>query len=148
MKKEKNITYQIAILAFLFVISTVMVTSAPFQMLSDVNSNFASNFSFKLANAADDDSNGDNKSDQDFAQEAEVEEEDQESNQDFAQEAEVEEEDQESNQDFAQEAEVEEEDQESNQDFAQEAEVEDVDQESDQEAEVEDVDQESDQESD
>src|SRR5215217_3741717 len=141
MKKEKNITYQIAILAFLFVISTVMVTSAPFQMLSDVNSNFASNFSFKLANAADDDSNGDNKSDQDFAQEAEVEEEDQESNQDFAQEAEVEEEDQESNQDFAQEAEVEEEDQESNQDFAQEAEVEEEDQESNQdfakEAEVE-----------
>ena len=55
MKREKNVTYQIAILAFVFVISTVMVTSTPFQMLSDVNSNFSSNLPFNLANAQESD---------------------------------------------------------------------------------------------
>ncbi len=69
MKKEKNVTYQIAILAFVFVISTVMVTSAPFQMLSDVNSSFSSNLSFQLANAQGNDE--DNSSDPSFEQETE-----------------------------------------------------------------------------
>src|SRR5215213_8189828 len=54
MKKQRNLSYHISILAFLFVISTVMVTSSPFQMLLDVNPSFKSTFSFKLANAADD----------------------------------------------------------------------------------------------
>ena len=34
-----------------------MVTSSPFQMLLDVNRNFKSTSSFKLANAADDEEN-------------------------------------------------------------------------------------------
>src|SRR5215208_3488879 len=54
MKKQRNLSYHISILAFLFVMSTVMVTSSPFQMLLDVNPSFKSTFSFKLANAADD----------------------------------------------------------------------------------------------
>src|SRR5215210_3911480 len=54
MKKQRNLSYHISILAFLFVISAVMVTSSPFQMLLDVNPTFKSTFSFKLANAADD----------------------------------------------------------------------------------------------
>src|SRR5215210_1255381 len=57
MKKQKNLSYHISILAFLFVISTVMVTSSPFQMLLDVNPSFKSTLSFKLANAADDKEN-------------------------------------------------------------------------------------------
>src|SRR5215212_467622 len=54
MKTQRNLSYHISILAFLFVISAVMVTSSPFQMLLDVNPSFKSTFSFKLANAADD----------------------------------------------------------------------------------------------
>src|SRR5215213_624511 len=54
MKKQRNLSYHISILAFLFVMSTVMVTSSPFQMLLDVNPSFKSTLSLKLANAADD----------------------------------------------------------------------------------------------
>src|SRR5829696_7568505 len=54
MKKQRNLSYHISILAFLFVISTVMVTSSPFQMLLDVNPSFKSTLSLKLANAVDD----------------------------------------------------------------------------------------------
>src|SRR5688500_16487218 len=57
MKKQRNLSYHISILAFLFVISTVMVTSLPFQMLLDVNTSFKSTLSFQLANAADDKEN-------------------------------------------------------------------------------------------
>src|SRR5918993_433516 len=57
MKKQRNLSYHISILAFLFVISIVMVTSSPLQMLLDVNPNFKSTLSFKLANAADDEEN-------------------------------------------------------------------------------------------
>ena len=53
MKKQSNLSYNISILAFLFVMSTAMVTSSPFQMLLDVDPSFKSNLSFKLANAAD-----------------------------------------------------------------------------------------------
>ena len=80
MKKQRNLSYHISILAFLFVISTVMVTSSPFQMLLDVNPSFKSTLSFKLANAADDKENSadvqeveqedvkDEESDQEFDQ--------------------------------------------------------------------------------
>ncbi|MGZ5490252.1 MAG: hypothetical protein ACXW2E_08025, partial [Nitrososphaeraceae archaeon] len=57
MKKQRNLSYNICILAFLFVISSVMVTSSPFQMLLNVNPIFNSNLLFKLANAADDEEN-------------------------------------------------------------------------------------------
>src|SRR5918993_2504902 len=57
MKKQRNLSYHLSILAFLFVISIVMVTSSPLQMLLDVNPNFKSTLSFKLANAADDKEN-------------------------------------------------------------------------------------------
>ncbi|MGH9999888.1 MAG: hypothetical protein ACRD6Q_01580, partial [Nitrososphaeraceae archaeon] len=57
MKKQRNLSYHISIIAFLFVISTVMVTSSPFQMLLDINPSFKSTLSFKLANAADDKEN-------------------------------------------------------------------------------------------
>ena len=53
MKIQRNLSYNISILAFLLVMSTAMVTSSPFQMLLDVNPSFKSNLSFKLANAAD-----------------------------------------------------------------------------------------------
>src|SRR5918993_693910 len=80
MKKQRNLSYHISILAFLFVISIVMVTSSPLQMLLDVNPNFKSTLSFKLANAADDKENSadvqeveqedvkDDKSEQEFDQ--------------------------------------------------------------------------------
>src|SRR5688500_12755198 len=57
MKKQRNLSYHISILVFLFVISMVMVTSSPFQMLLDVNPSFKSTLSYKLANAADDKEN-------------------------------------------------------------------------------------------
>ncbi|HEY6659311.1 MAG TPA: hypothetical protein VIZ62_12365, partial [Nitrososphaeraceae archaeon] len=57
MKNQRNLSYPISILTFLFVISTVMVTSSPFQMLLDVNPSFKSPLSFKIANAADDKEN-------------------------------------------------------------------------------------------
>ena len=53
MKKQKNVRYQICLIVFLFVMSTVLVTSSPFQMLSDVNPDFVSNLSFKIANASE-----------------------------------------------------------------------------------------------
>src|SRR5688500_11684672 len=108
MKKDKNVTYQIAILAFVFVITTLLVTSAPSQMLSDVNSSFSSVLSFNLANAQGNDE--DNSNDPSFEQETEEAEvvEDQDTDQNFAQdfeqeteEAEVEE-DQDTDQSFAQ----------------------------------------------
>ncbi|HSF00811.1 MAG TPA: hypothetical protein VLA48_07945, partial [Nitrososphaeraceae archaeon] len=58
MNKQKNLPYQIGIIVFLFVMSTVMVTSSPFQMLSDVNPDFESNLSFKIANASTDNGDG------------------------------------------------------------------------------------------
>ena len=57
MKKQRNLSYNISILAFLFVISSVMVTSSPFQMLLNVNPIFNSNLLFPEANAADDEEN-------------------------------------------------------------------------------------------
>ena len=57
MKKQRNLSYNISILAFLFVISSVMVTSSPFQMLLNVNPMFNSNLLFPGANAADDEEN-------------------------------------------------------------------------------------------
>ena len=57
MKKQRNLSYNISILAFLFVISSVMVTSSPFQMLLNVNPIFNSNLIFPEANAADDEEN-------------------------------------------------------------------------------------------
>src|ERR671912_206119 len=57
MKKQRNLSCHISILAFLFVISIVMVTSSPLQMLLDVNPNFKSTLSFNLAHAADDKEN-------------------------------------------------------------------------------------------
>src|SRR5687767_4619135 len=54
MKKHRNLSYYIFILAFLFVISTVVVTSSPFQKLLDINPSFKSPLSITLANAADD----------------------------------------------------------------------------------------------
>jgi hypothetical protein len=57
MKKQRNLSYNISILAFLFVISSVMVTSSPFQMLLNVNPIFNSNLIFSEANAADDEEN-------------------------------------------------------------------------------------------
>ena len=43
--------------------STVLVTSSPFQMLSDVNPDFTSNLSFKIANASDGNGGGDDGGD-------------------------------------------------------------------------------------
>src|SRR5512145_2086247 len=54
MKKQKNVQYQTGLIVFLFVMSTVLVTSSPFQILSDVNPDFTSNLSFKIANASTD----------------------------------------------------------------------------------------------
>src|SRR5919106_1083391 len=53
MKKQKNVQYQTCLIVFLFLMSTVLVTSSPFQMLSDINPDFTSNLSFKIANASD-----------------------------------------------------------------------------------------------
>ncbi|HEX6293537.1 MAG TPA: hypothetical protein VFZ46_00150, partial [Nitrososphaeraceae archaeon] len=63
MKKQKNVPYQIGLIAFLFVMSTVLVTSSPFQMLSGVNPDFTSNLSFKIANASDGNGGGDDGGD-------------------------------------------------------------------------------------
>src|SRR5512145_97304 len=63
MKKQKNVPYQIGLIAFLFIMSTVLVTSSPFQMLSDVNPDFTSNLSFKIANASDGNGGGDDGGD-------------------------------------------------------------------------------------
>ena len=86
MKKEKNVTYQIAILAFLFVISSVMVTSAPFQMLSDVNPKFFNTLTISSINAEEESGvGGDDGGKENFAekfnQEAEGEDVDQSSDQ-------------------------------------------------------------------
>jgi hypothetical protein len=135
MKKQRNLSYHISILAFLFVISTVMVTSSPFQILLDVNPSFKSTLSFKLANAADDKENS--------ADVQEVEQEnvkDEESEQEF---------DQTSFEGFGGKDDAEDVDQEAQTETEQEAiDAEDVDQEAQTETEqeaidAEDVDQEA-----
>src|SRR5215210_5052469 len=160
MKKQKNLSYHISILAFLFVISTVMVTSSPFQMLLDVNPSFKSTLSFKLANAADDKENSadvqeveqedvkDEEPEQDFDQDSfgvfggkdtdDAEDVDQEAQTETAQEAtNAEDVDQEAQTETAQEAtNAEDVDQEAQTETAQEAtNAEDVDQEAQTETE-------------
>ena len=82
MKKQKNVPYQAGLIVFLFVMSVVMVTSSPFQMLSDFNPDFTSNLSFKIAHASVEDEN-DNE-----AGEIDQQDFEQESEQDFEQESE------------------------------------------------------------
>ena len=65
MKKQRSLSYNLSILAFLFVISSVMVTSSPFQMLLNVNPIFNSNLLFPGANAADDEENLSDEQDSD-----------------------------------------------------------------------------------
>src|SRR5919107_4567084 len=82
MKKQRNLSYHISILAFLFVISTVMVTSSPFQMLLDVNPSFKSTLSFQLANALDD---NENSADVQEVEQEDVKDQESESEQEFDQ---------------------------------------------------------------